>query len=50
MTAIIGISLLIGAVVGLLVGVSLGRFIERIRPSGDDGDGKSSKKKKKIRR
>ncbi|MFK7991258.1 MAG: hypothetical protein AB8I08_34905 [Sandaracinaceae bacterium] len=49
MTVIIGISLLIGAVVGLLLGVPLGRFLERIRPSKDE-DESPKKKKKKFRR
>ena len=47
MTTIIGISLIVGAVLGLLLGVPLGRFLERLRPARDD-EGK--KKKKNVER
>ena len=41
MITTIGITLLVGAGIGLFLGAPLGRMIERVRPSGD----KSKKKK-----
>ena len=44
MTTAFGITLLIGMGLGLVLGVPVGRFWERVRPSKRDEDAKKKKK------
>lgn len=44
MTTAFGITLLVGITVGMFLGVPVGRFWERVRPSKRDGDKKKKKK------
>ena len=47
MTTAFGITLLIGILLGMFLGVPVGRFWERVRPKRDDEPDEKKKKRKR---